>query len=242
MDRRKAIEANFWIMGNGAKWKDLPKRFGSCSAIHACFQKWTRNGAFEGPCATRGLVEERDGYRLYECFIDSTFSKANGGGDGIGVTKAAQGVRITVLVDARGLPVAVTTGSATPHESKLVQGLFDFMLTSDLPERIIGDKAYGSDALDEDLDDAGIALIAPHPQEPQAGERDAGRPRIEKIQASLDGGTDDLVVPELPPRVHPVREVDDALPGLPAPWLFYQPAQTGLRKSARAFRSGSVSA
>ncbi len=81
---------------------------------------------------------------------------------GVGKTKAGKGVKIMVLVDARGLPVAVTTGSASPHESTLVQGLFDFMLTLDTPERIIGDKAYDSDRLDEDLDDECIELIAPH--------------------------------------------------------------------------------
>jgi|GEM_PF-1340957 len=39
------------------------------------------------------------------------------GGDGVGLTKAGNGVKIMVLVDARGLPMAVTTGSASPHES-----------------------------------------------------------------------------------------------------------------------------
>jgi hypothetical protein len=34
-----------------------------------------------------------------------------------------------VLVDARGLPVAIETMSASPRESQLVQSLFDFMLT-----------------------------------------------------------------------------------------------------------------
>ena len=45
-----------------------------------------------------------------------------------------------VLVDARGLPVSVDTTSASPHESQLVQRLFDFMLTDETPERLIGDK------------------------------------------------------------------------------------------------------
>jgi hypothetical protein len=70
-------------------------------------------------------VEERGKYRLYDCFVDGTFSKARGGGDGVGKTKAGKRVKIVVLVDARGLPVAVTTGSAAPHESRLVQGMFD---------------------------------------------------------------------------------------------------------------------
>jgi transposase len=162
-DKRMALRGIFWILDNGAKWKDLPRRFGSKSAVHRWFTLWVRAGVFEGIMRDAGeLVEERGGYRLYECFIDGTFSKARGGGDGVGLTKAGKGVKIMVLVDARGLPVAVDTCSASPHESKLVQGLFEFMLTLETPDRIIGDKAYDSDALDEDMDLECVEMIAPH--------------------------------------------------------------------------------
>jgi transposase len=67
-----------------------------------------------------------------------------------------------ILVDAHGLPVAIETLSAGPHESKLVQRLFDFMLTRATPARIIGDKAYDRDALAADLAAQGVELIAPH--------------------------------------------------------------------------------
>ena len=80
----------------------------------------------------------------------------------MGVTKAGKGVKIMILVHARGLPAAVTTGSASPHESTLVQGLFEFMLSSDTQQRIIRDRAYHSDQLANDLDDEGIELIARH--------------------------------------------------------------------------------
>ena len=163
MNKRDAVRGIFWILDNGAKWKDLPRRFGSKSAVHRWFTTWVNAGVFEALMREAGrVVEERGGYRLYECFIDATFSKAKGGGDGIGVTKAGKGVKIMVLVDARGLPVAVDCASATPHESKLVQGLFEFMLTSVTPDRAIGDKAYDSDALDDQLACEGIDLIAPH--------------------------------------------------------------------------------
>lgn len=58
--------------------------------------------------------------------------------------------------------MAVDTVSATPHESQLVQRLFDFMLTVETPERVIGDKAYDSDELADQLAEKGIELIAPH--------------------------------------------------------------------------------
>jgi transposase len=163
MDKRKALRGIFWILDNGAKWKDLPREFGAKSSVHKYFMLWVHAGVFENFMRDAGqLVEERGGYRLYECYIDATFSKARGGGDGIGVTKAGKGVKIMFLVDARGLPVAVHTCSASPHESTLVQGLFEFMLTVDAPERIIGDKAYDSDKLDDELDDECIEMIAPH--------------------------------------------------------------------------------
>jgi transposase len=162
-DKRKAVAGIFWILDNGAKWKDLPRAFGSKSAVHRCFKRWVEAGVFEAIMRDAGrLVEERGEYRLYECFIDGTFSKARGGGDGIGCTKAGKGVKIMVLVDARGLPVAVDTCSASPHESRLVQQLFDWMLTEETPERVIGDKAFDSDELDEELAADGIELIAPH--------------------------------------------------------------------------------
>jgi transposase len=162
-DKRQVIQGIFWVLDNGAKWKDLPAEFGSKSTAHRWFKKWVEQGVFESLMREAGrCIEERGGYRLYECYVDGTFSKARGGGDGIGCTKAGKGVKIMIMVDARGLPVAVSTCSASPHESRLVQELFDFMLTSKPPERLIGDKAYDSDALDEQMAGRGVEMIAPH--------------------------------------------------------------------------------
>ena len=163
VDKRKVIRGIFWILDNGAKWKDLPRRFGSKSTVHRRFQRWVHNGVFERVMRDAGrCVEERGGYRLYECFIDGTFCKARGGGDGVGCTKVGKGVKIMALVDARGLPVAVDTASAAPHERRLVHRLFDFMLTAQSPPRVIGDKAYDSDELDAELAEQGVEMIAPH--------------------------------------------------------------------------------
>ena len=178
-------------------------------------------------CDAGRLVEERDGFRLYECFIDGTFAKAKGGGDGIGKTKAGKGVKIMVLVDARGLPVAIDTCSASPHESQLVQRLFDFMLTAENPERIIGDKAYDSDKLDEELAEEGIELIAPHRSNRKLKNVHAGRPTAATLQTALDGGTHDRLDSALPPPVHSLGEVDHLVPGLPSSRMHHVAAQRG---------------
>jgi transposase len=162
-DKRRTLRGIFWMLDNGAKWKDLPRDFGSKSTVHRWFQKWVREGLFERVMRAAGrCVEQRGQYRVYECFIDGTFTKARGGGDGIGYANVGKGVKIMVLVDARGLPVAIDTAPADRHESRLVQRLFDFMLTHETPPRVIGDKAFDSDALDAEMAQRGVELIAPH--------------------------------------------------------------------------------
>ncbi|MCC6428980.1 MAG: transposase [Phycisphaerales bacterium] len=67
IDKRLALRGIFWILGNGAKWKDLPRRFGSKSVVHRWFTLWVREGVFENIMRDAGeLVEERNGYRPYE--------------------------------------------------------------------------------------------------------------------------------------------------------------------------------
>ena len=151
------------MLDNGAKWKDLPAEFGTKSSVRRAFQRWVEKGAFEQILATLGsMVEERRGFKLYECHVDGTFSKAKGGGDGIGCTKAGKGVRVMVMVDAKGLSIAVNTGTASPHECILVEPLFDFMVTVDFPELPIGDKANDSDKLDARMNELGVDIISPH--------------------------------------------------------------------------------
>jgi transposase len=66
------------------------------------------------------------------------------------------------VADADGLPCAVFTASASPHEVTLVQETLEQLFTEQFPEHLIGDGAYDSDPLDEELRAEGIDLIAPH--------------------------------------------------------------------------------
>ena len=66
------------------------------------------------------------------------------------------------VADGFGLPLAVYTESASPHEVKLVERTITERFTDERPERLIGDKAYDSDPLDEQLKKLGIEMIAPH--------------------------------------------------------------------------------
>jgi len=67
------------------------------------------------------------------------------------------------IADAAGFPVAAYVESASPHEVRLVEATIDSGFTQYAPDRLIGDKAYDSDKLDQQLsEDRAIELIAPH--------------------------------------------------------------------------------
>lgn len=60
-EKRKTLRGIFWILDNGAKWKDLPRRFGSKSTVHRWFQKWT--GSFQPGLLPGGGYQPEDSNR-----------------------------------------------------------------------------------------------------------------------------------------------------------------------------------
>src|SRR5947209_19346034 len=66
------------------------------------------------------------------------------------------------VADSAGLPLAIYTESASPHEVTLVADTLLQSFTYERPERLIGNKAYDSDPLDRELAEEGIEMIAPH--------------------------------------------------------------------------------
>ena len=66
------------------------------------------------------------------------------------------------VTDASGVVLSISVHPASPHEVTLVEKALEDRFIVPHPERLIGDKAYDSDKLDERLSEQGIELIAPH--------------------------------------------------------------------------------
>jgi transposase len=160
---RQVLEAVLWILNTGAQWHMLPQCYPNYKTVHRRFQRWCEHDVLRGiltdlanELRDRGDIDER------ESFIDAMFASAKGGGDAIGKTRRGKGVKILAIVDRNGLPLSVSTHAANHHEVTLVQLSFDFYMIEAKPEKLIGDKAYDSDALDETLKGQGVEMIAPH--------------------------------------------------------------------------------
>jgi transposase len=80
----------------------------------------------------------------------------------VGKTKRGKGSKIMAIADGAGLPVATHVASASPHEVTLVDDTLGERFLDEVPWRLIGDKAYDSDPLDDSLAEYGIEMIAPH--------------------------------------------------------------------------------
>ena len=96
-------------------------------------------------------------------FYRRNFCSCKKRGDGVGKTKRGKGTKIMGLTDAGGLPIAIGAASASPHEVTLVDETLDACFLENVPEKVIGDRAYDSDKLDKRLaQERGVEMIAPH--------------------------------------------------------------------------------
>ena len=94
------------------------------------------------------------------------------------------------ISDGHGLPLAVHVASASPGETTLVEATLAQRFLRSLPARLIGDRGYDSDRLDQRLEDRyGIEMIAPNrgnrrqTQDGRALRRHRRRWKIERLFA-----------------------------------------------------------
>ena len=71
-DNRKFVNACLWIAKTGAPWRDLPERFGKWNTVFQRFNRWCKNGVWEGVLKALGGDSE-----LENLVLDSTIVRAH---------------------------------------------------------------------------------------------------------------------------------------------------------------------
>jgi transposase len=127
--------------------------------LHPMGQGWRHAADARSTSPTSGTGRKNRSIRMLH---RRHFRSGEKGGSKVGKTKRGKGTKLMVITDAHGLPLAVHTASASPHEVTLVEATLDEAVTLGRPRRLIGDRAYDSDPLDQRLAERGIELIAPH--------------------------------------------------------------------------------
>ncbi|WP_084473885.1 IS5 family transposase [Deinococcus pimensis] len=160
-DDRLVLEGVLWVLRTGAPWKDLPRRFPPYQTCHRRFQQWVRSGLLDR--ILQALYEdlvERGQVKFDEWFIDGSFVPAKGGALLSLTVPEVRGARSWQSRTAMVNTNAVHLAPAAPHEVTLVHRTLDATFGLDHPARLIGDTAYDSDLLDEQLAAEGIEMIA----------------------------------------------------------------------------------
>jgi len=83
----------------------------------------------------------------------------------VGKTKRGRGNELMAVADGHGLPLAICAESASPAEVRLVSRTREQRFVAEVPERLIGGKAYDSDPFDRKVRNGfGVEVIALHRQ------------------------------------------------------------------------------
>jgi len=163
----KSKKCTQWYSLDIANRSPVGRYAGAVSAekhLPSTFPAMDRIGGFcQDTYGTGPGLERPWWHRPERRFYRWNFCSGKKRGDGVGKTKRGKGTKIMGLTDASGLPIAVDATSANPHEITLVDDTLDACFLENVPEKIIGDRAYDSDKLDEQLaKERGVEMIVPH--------------------------------------------------------------------------------
>ena len=150
-DRRTVLNGILWVLRTGAPWADVPDRYPSYQTCHRRFQQWVRSGVMRGILEALALKLKIRGVLDVECVHRRSLRSGEKRGSKVGKTKRGKGMKIMAVADCNGLPVSICVESATPHEVKLAVPTLVQMVIPEAPRNPIGDNAYDSDKLDEEL-------------------------------------------------------------------------------------------
>jgi transposase len=71
-DNRSFVNGVLWVLRSGARWSDLPERYGKWKTVHKRFTRWAKAGVWEK--VFDSLIKDRGNAYL---MLDSTIVKAH---------------------------------------------------------------------------------------------------------------------------------------------------------------------
>jgi transposase len=161
-DNRVFVNGVLWALRSGARWSDLPERYGKYKTVHKRFTRWAATGVWEK--IFRTLTQDKSNQYL---MIDSTIVRAHqqaatgrkrGGSDpALGRSRGGLTTKIHLLCNGLGQPVdfIVTAGQVADCTQALA------LLGERKAEAVLADKGYDADAIVQHIEAAGALPVIP---------------------------------------------------------------------------------
>ena len=126
LNPRMVFNGILWILRTGARWRDLPARYGNWNNIYHKFRQWCASGLFQ--LLLQSLITDAAHSVLLE--IDSTFCKVHQSAcsrlrnQAIGVSRGVKNTKIHVISNERMQLLSVSLSGGHIHDSEPVLDLF----------------------------------------------------------------------------------------------------------------------
>ena len=163
-DTRAVLNGVFWVLRTGAPWHGSAVSLSVSPNLSSALPTVAAQRDADSLAAKTGrrLTRPREA-RSERILHRRQLQRREKRGSGVGPTKRGKGSKIMAIADGHGFPLAVHVASTSPHETKIVEPTLDQRFLDEAPERMIGDRAYDSDPLDQRIHERyGVQLIAPH--------------------------------------------------------------------------------
>jgi transposase len=159
VSHRVAVRAIWFVLVTGCRWEDVPRELG-CSGrtAHRRLRAWEELGVWDRVHADLlGLLKRAGKLDADTAVVDGVIVRAFGGGAGTGpspVDRRKPGTKYTLLVDRRGVPLAVRPAGANASDhTQLVPTLLAFPTVKGTPgrpktrpDKVYADRGYDSAA------------------------------------------------------------------------------------------------
>src|ERR1700680_1955677 len=163
VDDRRVISGIVQVLKSGCRWCDCPPEYGPPTTIYNRFVRWARRGVWES--LFRELAES--GRSTDTQMIDCTHVKVHRSARGkrgeqkqaVGRSRSGRNTKIHALADAKGRLIAILLTGGQAHDCPIAERLIRRVKP---PKRMLGDKAYDSAELREELDERGTRPVIPN--------------------------------------------------------------------------------
>lgn len=173
VDDRRVLNGIFRVLRTGSPWRDLPERYGPYTTVYNRLNRWAKAGV-----RVRVFETLAEKLPVSMQFIDSSIIRAHqqaaakkGGTDHtLGRSRGGLSAKINAMVDARGLPLAITLSPGQASDKAAVAAL---LAAHPPPGDIVADRGYDARAV--------LDLTAGH-----GGRGHIPTQRNRKVQRSVD--------------------------------------------------------
>src|SRR3989441_3265713 len=159
-DDRRVISGIVHVLKCGCRWCNCPEAYGPPTTIYNRFVRWARRGIWEN------LFRERAIRRHADDRLHARQSAPLGSGrkrgeqkQAVGRSRGGRNTKIHALADAKGRLIAILLTGGEAHDCPIAKRLIRRVKLS---KRMLGDKAYDSAELRDELHERGTKPVIPN--------------------------------------------------------------------------------